>query len=201
MAPGISSPILPFSCIGPKPHSDPMNIMWWIPDQKNFVPDNEVLHGIGKLEWSYFLQLQRLSVVFLERAEKPLFHGKVVPHELSKILLNLLHCLKSLSSSFFMMQHGVCDLQRTFLELKGFLDFEECYRLETGTLPVVLDLMGAFTWDPKLIPSGCTSLAYLPLFCPPVDLGLQTGASKDFYLWHCALTRTALPSTVGWVIR
>jgi hypothetical protein len=71
-----------------------------------------------------------------------------VAHELSKILLNFLHHLETLSSSFFIIQRGVRELQRTFLQLKGFLNFKERYRLETGTPATALDLMGAFTWDP-----------------------------------------------------
>ena len=41
-----------FACItrGLKSHPDPMNVMWWMLDQKNFIPDNEVLTGVGKLE-------------------------------------------------------------------------------------------------------------------------------------------------------
>jgi hypothetical protein len=139
-----------FACIarGPKPYPDAMNILWWTPDRRDFVSENDVLHGVGKLERSYYLQLRELSVGLLERAEKPLFQGKIVAHELSKILLNFLHRLETLSSSFFIMQRGVRELQRTFLQLKGFLDFEERYRLETGTPAAALDLMGAFTWDP-----------------------------------------------------
>ena len=143
-----------------------MNVMWWMLDQKNFIPDNEVLTGVGKLEWCFFLQLQGLSVNLLQRAQKLLFHGKVAAHELSKILLNLLHCLKSLSSSFFMVQHGVRELQRTFLKLKGYLDFEEFYRLETGTPPTALDLMGTFTWDPIVCPSLFQAGVPVWLICP-----------------------------------
>lgn len=144
-----------FACIsrGPYPHPDAMNVMWWTPDRGNFVPDNEVLYGVGKLERYYFLQLQRLSVSLLQRVETPSFRGKAVPCELSKILSNLLHRLEYLSSSFFAMHRGVRDLQRTFLELKGYLDFEEHYRLETGTPPTALHLMGAFTWDPLVCQS------------------------------------------------
>jgi hypothetical protein len=52
--------------------------MWWMPDHRNFMPNNNVLEGVGKLEWYYFLQLQRLSLTLFTRTEKPPFCGKAV---------------------------------------------------------------------------------------------------------------------------
>jgi hypothetical protein len=121
-----------------------------MPDRTNFVLDNDVLYGVRKLERAWFLQLQALSLDLLQRADKPLFQNKSIPCELSKVLSNLVYRLETLSGSFFTIQCGVRNLQRTFLELKGFLDFEEHYRLQTSTPPTAVDLMGAFTSDPMV---------------------------------------------------
>jgi hypothetical protein len=141
-------------------------MMWWMPDRRNFVPDNDILEGVGKLKQYYFLQLQRLSLALLTRAEKPPFPGKAVSRELSQILVNFLHRLEFSSSSLFSMQHGIHELQRTFLKLKGFLDFEEHYRLETSTPPAIPHLMGSFTWDPVICQSLFQAGVPVWLVCP-----------------------------------
>jgi hypothetical protein len=87
------------------------------------------------------------------------------------------------------MQHGVRELQRTFLELKGFLDFEEHYRLETSTPPAVPHLMGSFTWDPVI----CQSLFRAGV---PVWLVRSWSVLPSIRVWVHKLVMITQPQTL-----
>ena len=135
------------ACIpkGPSGRGEPNDIMWWTPQPTDFVHDNRMICGIGKLNAVSFEQLRRPCVSLLERAKQPRFQDKELPWLLVPIVANFLHRLQVLSMSFQTTTQCVLELQRAFLELLAFLEFEEHYRHRRDATTVATQLMGAFT--------------------------------------------------------
>jgi hypothetical protein len=69
----------------------------------------------------------------------------MVAIQMSIRLKHLLHYLEFISISFFKARLGVQELQRMYLELTEFLDYEEFYRCETGSSNRAANIMGTFT--------------------------------------------------------
>jgi hypothetical protein len=124
---------------------DPANIMWWLPERTSFVEDNGILGGIGGIHYSYLYQLKSLSLELIIRAQSEKFKNTMVAIQMSIRLKHLLHRLEFISTSFYKARLGVRELQRMYLELTGFLDYEEFYRRETGSSNRAANIMGTFT--------------------------------------------------------
>lgn len=122
--------------------------MWAIPDRIDFVTEDGVLGGVGKLSRGTFIELQSLSLALIKRARSSKFSEQELVSQLTDILGNLLHRLEFISTSFFTMRRGVRELQRVYLELTALLNFEEHYHFQSMSSDKVNDkLMGAFTYD------------------------------------------------------
>jgi len=126
--------------------NDPVRIMWWIPERRSFVDDNDMLYGVGKLNHSDFARLECLCLPLINRAKSPSLRDGLLLSQLTNVLEQLLHRLKFISTSFFTMQLGVHQLQRVYLELTGLLDYEEHYRLARSSKRTA-NIMGAFTTE------------------------------------------------------
>ena len=101
--------------------------MWCIPQHTDFVSDDEVFRDVGKLHKGTFLKLQLLSLALIKWAESSKFREQTLISQLTQVLGNLLHHLEYISTSFYTMCLGICQLQRVYLELTALLNFEECY--------------------------------------------------------------------------
>jgi hypothetical protein len=130
--------------------------MWRLPDRNDFaLLEGGLLKGVGKLEYGFFSELQRLSLLLLQRAKKPKYSTYILISQVIPILENFLHRLEFIATNFRTMQLGVRETQRMYLELLAVLDYEEIYRplmdgLSTNALsypPATAKVMGAFTMD------------------------------------------------------
>ena len=119
--------------------------MWWFLDRSSFVEDNGILGGVGRIHHSYISQLKSLSFQLIVRAQSEKFKNTMLAIQMSMRLKHLLHHLEFISTSFFNAQLSVQELQRMYLELMGFLNYEDFFHQETGSLARTANIMGAFT--------------------------------------------------------
>jgi hypothetical protein len=138
------------SCIPRYPASrkNPEKIMWYTPSHTDFEADSVVFSGVGKLRCSLFRDFQSLALVLIGRVRASKFKEEILVSQLSSILKHLLHCLEFISTGFFTMCLGVCEMQRIYLELTGLLNYMEHYRLRSTSLGTIDNIMGGFTHDP-----------------------------------------------------
>jgi hypothetical protein len=137
-------------------HTDPL-IMMWMPDCHDFVADDSILTGIGKLHPWWFFEMQQQCIALCERAVQSKFSKELLVSQLIVILENLLHCLEFISINFHHMQLTVRETQRIFVELTALLDYYDHFRsvlllkeLHTPTQtypPTTVKVMGVFTTD------------------------------------------------------
>jgi len=131
--------------------------MWRMPDRLDFVPEDGILAGIGKLHAALFCQLQQLCLALHERAINSKFSKELLLSQLAITLGNLLHRLEFISTDFRHMQLTVRETQRVFLELTALLDYYDhfcsVFLLEESSTPTqtypptIAKVMGAFTTD------------------------------------------------------
>jgi hypothetical protein len=128
--------------------NDPARIMWWISEHCNFVDNNDVLYGIGKLNHSDFARLECLCLPLINCTKSTSLRDGALVSQLTNVLGQLLDCLKFIFTSFFTVRLGVCQLQRVYLELTSLLDYEEHYRFGRSSKWIAnLNMMGAFTTE------------------------------------------------------
>lgn len=146
MASTLPSTILA-SCMHSTRTSDSKNIMWWLPDRTNFFVKDGVLHRVGRLCGVHFLEIWNAVSVLLTCSDQAVFCKKPIMRTLAKLLWLFLHQLQFILASYSSMHQTVCELQCVFLDLRGFLDFEENYCHETNASKTNCALMGVFTMD------------------------------------------------------
>jgi hypothetical protein len=136
----------------PSVKDDPRNILWMLPGRADFVFDDGMLYGVGRLHHGFLCNLTHIWDVLLERALLPKFGGIQLASELVTVFKLLLHHLELISTTFRKMQITVREAQRVFLELEALLDFEEFYRsrMILPTASAVVNVIGAFTTDLKV---------------------------------------------------
>jgi hypothetical protein len=128
-----------------------------MPDCHDFVVDDGVLTGIGKLHPWRFLEMQQRCVALQERAVQSKFSKELLVSQFIVILENLLHRLEFISMNFRHMQLTVRETQRIFVELTALLDYYDYFRsvlllneppTPTQTYPpTTAKVMGVFTTD------------------------------------------------------
>jgi len=128
-----------------------------MPDRGDFVVDNGILSGIGKLHQTLFLEMQVHCRALHKRAVKSKFSKEPLVYQLIVTLENLLHRLEFISTNFRNMQLTVRETQRVFLELLALLDYYEYFRdilllneppTSTQTYPpITAKVVGVFTTD------------------------------------------------------
>jgi hypothetical protein len=125
--------------------------LWELPSRADFILDDGILAGIGKLCYAFFGGMQHCSSAILEQAALPKFASIVLVSELVTTLKLLLHHLEFISTTFRTMQIIVRGTQRICLELRALLDFEEIFRPRMAQgMPVTSvnpNIIGAFTND------------------------------------------------------
>jgi hypothetical protein len=129
----------------------------WMPDRYDFITDDGILTGIGKLHTSRFLKIQQLCIALQKRAVQSKFSKELLVSQLSVILENLLHRLKFISMNFRHMQLTVRETQRILVELMALLNYHDyfCPILLLNELstpmqtypPTTAKVMGVFTTD------------------------------------------------------
>ena len=126
-----------------------MDIMWVLPDRPDFVSEDGMVCGVGKLHHGFLRSMMRLWDVLLDRTMLPKFSGIPLVSELVAVFKLLLHHLEYISTTFRKMQITVCEGQRVFLELQALLDFEEFYRprMALPYISTAANVMGASTSD------------------------------------------------------
>jgi hypothetical protein len=97
--------------------------MMWMPDRHNFVVDDGILTGIGKLHPWRFFKMQKQCIALCERAVQSKFSKELLVSQLIVVLENLLHHLEFISMNFCHMQLTVRETQRIFVELTALLDY------------------------------------------------------------------------------
>jgi hypothetical protein len=137
--------------------TDPSLIMMWMPDCHDFVADDGILTGIGKLHPWQFLEMQQQCVALQECAVQLKFSKELLISQFIVILENLLHHLEFISMNFHHMQLTVYETQRIFVKLMALLDYYNYFHsvlllneLPTPTQtypPTTAKVMGVFTTD------------------------------------------------------
>jgi hypothetical protein len=122
--------------------------MWYTPSRTDFEADSVVFSSVGKLRRSLFRNFQSLALVLIGQVRASKFKEEILVSQLSSVLKHLLHRLEFISTGFFTMCFGVCEMQRIYLELTGLLNYMEHYRLRSTSLGTIDNIMGGFTHDP-----------------------------------------------------
>jgi hypothetical protein len=134
----------------PVSKKNPENIMWYIPSRSDFVADNALLFGVGKLERLRFRNLQSLSLALIGQVHASKFREEILVSQLTNVLSHLLHRLEFISTGFFTMCLSVRKMQRIYLELTSLLNYMEHYHLRSTSLGTIDNTIGAFTHDPLI---------------------------------------------------
>lgn len=133
------------------PRGDVMEVMWLLPEHKDFLLDGGALSGVGKLHYWMLGALHRWVDQMFERAASPKFSNVVLVTQLVSNLRLLLFHLEFISATFRTTKIVVRETQRLSLELRALLDFEEFFRPRIDAsmtfYMVNTDIMGAFTND------------------------------------------------------
>ncbi|KAF8164179.1 hypothetical protein K438DRAFT_1984879 [Mycena galopus ATCC 62051] len=144
------------------PHRDDIFIMWWDPGRRDFVcprTGHTLTRGLGKLSGARISALSPPVHELLKRCEGyissfdlPRRPVPLVP-QLADSLRRGLDRLCSIPATFERMVLGVTNVQRTFLELYGLLDWITTYQprmTDTSRLGGAsdVDVIGVLTMDP-----------------------------------------------------
>ena len=128
-----------------------------MPDRHDFVSEDGILAGIGKLHLGLLYRMKRLSLALLKCAIESKFLKELLLSQLVVTLKNLLHRLQFISTNFRHMQLTVWETQRCFLKLRALLDYYDYFHptllLEDSSTatqtypPTTTKVMGVFTAD------------------------------------------------------
>ncbi|KAF7339231.1 hypothetical protein MVEN_02000600 [Mycena venus] len=144
------------------PHQDDIFIMWWNPGRHDFVcprTGHTLMRGLGKLSGARISALSPPVHQLLTRCEgyincfdPPRRPVPLVP-QLADSLHHGLDRLCSIPATLKRMVLGVTNVQRTFLELYGLLDWITVYQprmTDTSRLGGAsdVDVVGVYTMDP-----------------------------------------------------
>ena len=88
--------------------------MQWIPEYNDFVLDQGILTGIGKVHPVQCYKMQQLCIALQKCTAQSDFSKELLVSQLTVILENLLHHLEFISMDFRHMQLTVCKTQRIF---------------------------------------------------------------------------------------
>lgn len=128
--------------------TDPLCIMWWIPQYSDFVPDwSGLIVGLGRLDYVWLSHLKKPCVELLERQKRFTTRTEFVP-VLSALLETHLHRLEHLLTNFGTVLQLTRAVQRLYLELLALIDYLDIYQpwmCGTTAPPIKPDhVMGAF---------------------------------------------------------
>ncbi|KAG6818706.1 hypothetical protein H0H93_002605, partial [Arthromyces matolae] len=121
-------PHLPLIRLPPKSRSDPLCAMWWLPKPSEFLPDDSVVSGLGKLHPQCIAILSAPCRQPLQRAKLPRYKSYVLLREHATHLTTLLNRLSHLSMTFDRACLAVREAQRSFLELLACLDWFDVFK-------------------------------------------------------------------------
>lgn len=129
-----------------------------------------MLHGVGKLHLSQFLELWSAVAPLIKCSEDPTFCEKVIVQTLTKVLSIFLHHLQFIPTSYCTMQQNIWELQHIYFELMCFLEFEEKYWHKTHAIKSNCNLMGASTTNMLVAHALFMVRVLVWLICPSAEL-------------------------------
>ncbi|KAJ7038722.1 hypothetical protein C8F04DRAFT_1255643 [Mycena alexandri] len=139
-------------------------ILWWDPDHTDFTSPasgQTITRGLGKLSSAKFSALSHLSNDLIQKSDdyikcsNPSSQPLPLVMQLADSLRRGLSRLSSIPATFERMVLGVTNVQRTYLELEGLLQYMTIYkpRMEDRNCvggPPDADTVGVFTSDPTV---------------------------------------------------
>ncbi|KAG6914082.1 hypothetical protein DXG01_002499, partial [Tephrocybe rancida] len=144
------APHLPCIPIRKNDTEDPMQILWWMPTEADFLEEGSVVKGLGRLMPYIITLLAKPCRSLLERAEKQ--KSDDFTQVLANLLKSFLDRISFLPASFRTTQRLTRELQRLALELCGRLTFLEIVLPKskeppTKSAPEAAKVIGAFTMN------------------------------------------------------
>jgi len=135
----------------PRDETDPLRIMWAFPEEQDFTREDSVLSGLGRFSSSLVARLRAPCIALIGRAQQTTYKDHPTAQELGSLIPLFLERLTVLPMSLRRAQITVREVQRMFLELQAFVDWQDIYESRMNGQVVadpaapVARVIGAFT--------------------------------------------------------